>query len=60
MNATEKRMLELMAPIEQQLLMCDDFKDQLMFASAMLIAVKDIFDLHLGLAGRKEMFKDLV
>lgn len=59
MNDTEKRMIELMAPIERQMLMCDDFNDQLMLASAMLVTVKDIFDLHIGVAGRKEMFKGL-
>ena len=58
-NAQE-RMQELMAPIEQQILMCDDFKDQLMMASAMLITAKDIFDLHIGVEGRKIMFKDYI
>jgi hypothetical protein len=54
----EKRMAELMEPITQQIMMCDDRHDQLMLASAMLIAVKDIFDLHIGENGRKIMFKD--
>jgi len=55
-----ERMSELMAPIEQQILMCDDRNDLLMMASAMLITVKDIFDVELGEDGRKKMFKDLV
>jgi hypothetical protein len=55
-----ERMSELMAPIEQQILMCDDRNDLLMMASAMLITVKDIFDVEIGEDGRKKMFKDLV
>jgi hypothetical protein len=53
------RMKELMAPIEQQLMMCDDEKDQLMMASAMLTFARDIFDLHIGPRGRKIMFKEM-
>lgn len=56
----QERMQELMAPITQQILMCDDFKDQLMMASAMLVTAKEIFDLHIGVEGRKVMFKDYV
>jgi hypothetical protein len=41
-------------------LMCDDRKDQLMMASAMLIAAKDLFDLHIGESGRRTMFKDML
>ena len=55
-----KRMAELMRPIHQQIMMCDDHKDQLMMASAMLIAAKDLFDLHIGKEGRKTMFKDML
>jgi hypothetical protein len=55
----KQRMAELMQPIHQQILMCDDHRDQLMMASAMLIAAKDLFDLHIGEAGRRIMFKDL-
>jgi hypothetical protein len=39
--------------------MCDDHRDQLMMASAMLIAANDLFDLHIGEEGRRIMFKDL-
>jgi hypothetical protein len=56
----EQRMTELMAPIEQQILMCDDREDQLMMACAMLQRVRELFDYHLGENGRKLMFKDLV
>ena len=53
-------MTELMAPVEQQLLMCDDKEDQLMMACAMLQRVSEIFVYHLGEQGAKMMFKDLV
>ena len=55
-----QRMAELMQPIHQQILMCDDRRDQLMMASAMLIAAKDLFDLHIGESGRRTMFKDML
>jgi hypothetical protein len=55
-----QRMAELMQPIHKQILMCDDRRDQLMMASAMLIAAKDLFDLHIGEAGRRMMFKDML
>jgi len=57
---TAKRMAELMEPIERQIMMCDDRHDQLMLACAMMITVKDIFDLHIGEDGRKQMFRDFV
>jgi len=57
---TAKRMAELMEPIERQIMMCDDRHDQLMMACAMIITVKDIFDLHIGEDGRKQMFRDFV
>jgi len=52
-------MAELMEPVDQQLLMCDDRNEQLMMACAMMQRVKEVFDLHIGEAGRKTMFKDL-
>jgi hypothetical protein len=55
-----KRMSELMEPIERQIMMCDDRHDQLMLACAMMTTVKDIFDLHIGEDGRKQMFRDFV
>lgn len=54
----QKRMAELMNPIDQQLMMCDDERDQLMLASCLMVYAKDLFDLHIGVEGRKKMFKD--
>jgi len=56
----KKRMMELMDPINRQIMMCDDREDLLMLASCMMILVKDLFDNEIGEEGRKLMFKDLV
>jgi hypothetical protein len=56
----EARMSEMMAPINQQLFMCNDRQDELMLACAMLQRVREIFDTQLGVEGRKKMFMDLV
>ena len=55
-----QRMTELMAPVEQQIMMCDNREDLLMMACAMMTTVKEIFDNEIGEEGRKKMFKDLV
>jgi hypothetical protein len=59
MNSDAERMSELMKPIEQQILMCDTREDLIMLACAMMITIKDIFDLEIGEEKRKEMFKEL-
>jgi hypothetical protein len=56
----EQRMHELMAPVEQQILMCDDEKDLLMMACAMMQRTREIFDQTLGEEGRKKMFKEVI
>jgi hypothetical protein len=53
----QERMAELMEPIDQQILMCDNREELLMLACAMLTSVKDIFDQEIGPDGRKQMFK---
>ena len=54
----EQRMTELMAPVEQQIMMCDDREDLLMMACAMLQRVNEIFTQELGKSGRDQMFRD--
>ena len=54
------RMGELAAPIERQILMCDNREELLMMACVMLQRTKEIFDQELTVDGRKRMFKDLV
>jgi hypothetical protein len=53
----QQRMAELMEPIDQQIMMCDNREELLMLACAMLTSVKDIFDQEIGQNGRKQMFK---
>lgn len=60
MTNVQQRMEELIRPIDQQIYMCDDRRDLLMFNCAMLQRVKEVFDLLIGEEGRKNMFKDLV
>lgn len=61
MNRQERldRMAELMQPIEQQILMCDNQSDLLMLASAMITSAKHIFILNLGSEVTREIFKGL-
>jgi len=54
----EQRMIELMAPVEQQIMMCDDREDLLMMACAMLQRVNEIFTQELGKHGRAQMFRE--
>lgn len=60
MSDTQQRLAELMQPIEQQILMCDNREDILLLACGMMTTVKAIFDNELGEAGRKTMFKDMI
>jgi hypothetical protein len=61
MNKQERvaRMAELMQPIEQQILMCDNQQDLLMLASAMITSAKHIFILNLGSEVTKAVFAEL-
>ena len=54
----EKRMTELMSPVDQQIMMCDDREDLLMMACAMLQRVNEIFTKELGKQGRDQMFQE--
>jgi len=55
----QKRIAELLKPLDQQIMMCDDVDEIMMLACAMLQRTREIFDLQLGIGGRKAMFKDL-
>jgi len=59
MSEIQNRMAELIRPIDQQIMMCDDEKEVLMLACVMLQRIKEIFDIQLKVEGRKMMFKDL-
>ena len=60
MSDVQKRMAELMAPVDQQIMMCDDGRDLLLMACAMLQRIRELFDQTLGEEGRKQMFKELI
>ena len=60
MSDIQDRMEELIKPIDQQIMMCDDRRDLLMFNCAMLQRVREVFDMLVGEEGRKQMFKDMV
>ena len=60
MSEIEQRMAELMRPVDQQLLMCDDREDQLMMACAMLQRVREVFDYQIGIEGRRQMVKGML
>lgn len=60
MNDLEKRMREMMMPIDQCIQLTDDRDDMLMLACAMLQRTREILDAELGERGRKQMFQDLV
>jgi len=59
-NAVARRMEELMAPVEQQIMMCDTREELLMMACAMMQRTHEIFVHELGKAGSKQMYKDHV
>jgi hypothetical protein len=53
------KMIILMKPLEQQIMMCDSDNELLMLACAMLTRTQIIFKQVLGDDGAKLMFKDL-
>lgn len=59
MSDIQDRMRDLMQPIDQQIMMCDDRKEILMLACAMLQRVREMLDSQLGEDGRKELLRGL-
>lgn len=57
---TAKRMSELMAPVDQQILMCDSREELLMMACAMMQRTHEIYVQEIGEKGAKIMYKDYV
>lgn len=60
MNADDinRRVAELMEPINRQIMMCDEQNDLLMLAFAMMNRSRDIIDQNLGERKRRELFKE--
>jgi hypothetical protein len=55
-NSIKDKMLELIEPIDRQIMMTDDRNELLMIACAMLHRSKDIFDNELGRRATEEIF----
>ena len=56
----QQRMTDIMVMIDQSIAMTDDRNEILLLACAMMQRAKEILESELGVAGRKEMFKDYV
>jgi len=54
------RMADLMQPLDQQIMMCDNANEMLMLACAMLHRTHEIFEQILGEEGSRQMFKELI
>ena len=49
------RMRELLKELDIHIMMCDDMQDLIALASMMMISSKNIFKVHLGVEGTKEV-----
>jgi hypothetical protein len=58
-DAIGRRMSELVRPLDEAILMCDNREDILMLASILLIRLSSLYDAHIGVEGRKEIFRSL-
>lgn len=56
----QKRMKELMKPIDMQIMMCDDEQDLFALASIMMVTSKKIFKDRLGRAGAVEVMEKVL
>lgn len=56
-SEVRKRMEELSAPIDRQIMMCDSREEVMMLASVMMIKVISMYDSTITEEGRKEMMK---
>ena len=59
-NEVAQRMSELIAPVEQQIMMCDSREELLMMACAMMQRTHEIFLNELGEEGSKLMYEGYV
>jgi hypothetical protein len=49
------RMRELLREVDSNIMMCDDVQDLMALASMMLISSKNIFKVHVGVEGTKDI-----
>ena len=59
-NDIQLRMIELVKPIDQQIMMCDNREDLLMMASIMITTAMRIYDIQVGVENRKKILLDFV
>jgi len=59
-DKVKERMQEMFVPIDRQIMMCDNYNDLLMLASAMLTSAVRIYDSQLTEEGRKKLMKRYV
>lgn len=59
-DKAKERMQEMFVPIDRQIMMCDNYNDLLMLASAMLTSAVRIYDMQLTEEGRKKLMKRYV
>ena len=55
-----KRIAELMRPIDQQIMMCDDPKDLMLLASSMLASAKHILIVNIGREETRKIFEEVM
>ena len=60
LNDIQLRMMELVKPIDQQIMMCDNREDLLMMASIMVTTAMRIYDIQVGVENRKKILMDFV
>jgi hypothetical protein len=58
MHPIDQKLKELMQPIEQQIMMCDDQNELLILCFGMMNRCKDVLDNTLGQEKRKALFKE--
>jgi len=55
-----ERITELMAPVDEQITLCESGNEQIMLACGMMQRVKEILEHHLGKEESKKLLKEYV
>ena len=58
MHPIDKKLLELMEPVEQQIMLCDEQQELVLLALGLMNKSRDILDNTLGESKRRELFKE--
>ncbi len=54
-----QRLVELLEPVDKQIMMCNDVKELLLFACGLMRVTNSVFIKHLGVNGAKLMYEDI-